>query len=200
MKGLLLKDYYMIRSAILILLLVFVVAGICLSYLVNSWIFIVISTVMLGMNVASTIIMDKTSGWIKSIAITSVSKTTLIDSKYVMYFLLSILGLVLGFVVGMIHNVMIGGDTKMIGLFICISISMALISGSVIIPSYFLLDETKSVIGTILAYPISASIIAGIIYLLGNTMPVYIFIFFIAFTLFIISRYVLDKRMSTKDI
>lgn len=200
MKGLLLKDYYMIRSAILILLLVFVVAGICLSYLVNSWIFIVISTVMLGMNVASTIIMDKTSGWIKSIAITSVSKTTLIDSKYVMYFLLSILGLVLGYVVGMIHNVMIGGDTKMIGLFICISISMALISGSVIIPSYFLLDETKSVIGTILAYPISASIIAGIIYLLGNTMPVYIFIFFIAFTLFIISRYVLDKRMSTKDI
>ena len=200
MKGLLMKDFYVIRSVIATLLLVFIVMGICLSYLVNPWLLTVLATVMLGMIVASTITMDKTSGWIKTIAITPVSRKSFISSKYVMYFLLSIVGLIMGIIFGTVSTFIIDGNTKMIGLFICISISMALISGSVILPFYFLFDENKSVIGTILAYPVSAGVVAGLIYLLGNTIPTYILTFLIALVLFLISWYLSGKILSKKDI
>ena len=90
----------------------------------------------------------------------------------------------------------------MVGLFICISISMALISGSVILPFYFLFDENKSVIGTILSYPISAGIVAGLIYLLGNTTSTYILTYFFNITLFISCILVLIREniISQKDI
>ena len=104
MKGLLMKDFYVIRSVIATLLLVFIVMGICLSYLVNPWVLTVLATVMLGMIVASTITMDKTSGWIKTIAITPVSRKSFISSKYVMYFLLSIVGLIMGIIFGTVST------------------------------------------------------------------------------------------------
>lgn len=200
MKGLLMKDFYVIRSVIATLLLVFIGMGICLSYLVNPWVLTVLATVMLGMIVASTITMDKTSGWIKTIAITPVSRKSFISSKYVMYFLLSIVGLIMGIIFGTVSTLIIDGNTKMVGLFICISISMALISGSVILPFYFLLDENKSVIGTILAYPVSAGVVAGLIYLLGNTIPTYILTFLIALGLFLMSWYLSGKILSQRDI
>lgn len=200
MKALLLKDFYTIRSVITPLLLVFIVMGICLSYLVNPWVLTVLATVMLGMNVASTITMDKTSGWLKTISVTPVSRKSFIKSKYVMYFLLSIVGLIMGIIFGTVSTLIIGGDTKMVGLFICISISMALISGSVILPFYFLFDESKSVIGTILAYPVSAVIVAGLVYLLGNTTSTYILTFLIALSLFLGSWYLSGKILSQKDI
>lgn len=200
MKALLLKDFYTIRSVITPLLLVFIVMGICLSYLVNPWVLTVLATVMLGMNVASTITMDKTSGWLKTISVTPVSRKSFIKSKYVMYFLLSIVGLIMGIIFGTVSTLIIGGDTKMVGLFICISISMALISGSVILPFYFLFDESKSVIGTIIAYPVSAVIVAGLVYLLGNTTSTYILTFLIALSLFLGSWYLSGKILSQKDI
>ncbi len=200
MKGLLLKDFYMIRSALATLLLVFIVMGICLSYLVSPWVLTVLATVMLGMNVASTITMDKTSGWLKTIVITPISRKSFINSKYVMYFLLSIVGLMIGIIFGTVSTLMIDGNTKMVGLFICISLTMALISGSVILPFYFLFDESKSVIGTILAYPISAAIAAGWIYFLGNTTSTYILAFFTALCLFLVSWYLSWKILSQKDI
>lgn len=200
MKGLLMKDFYIIRSVIATLLLVFIVMGICLSYLVNPWVLTVLATVMLGMNVASTITMDKTSGSLKPIAITPVSRKSFINSKYVMYFLLSIVGLIMGIIFGTVSTLIIDGNTKMVGLFICISISMALISGSVILPFYFLFDENKSVIGTILSYPISAGIVAGLIYLLGNTTSTYILTFLISLCLFLVSWYLSWKILSQKDI
>ena len=175
MKGLLMKDFYVIRSVIATLLLVFIVMGICLSYLVNPWVLTVLATVMLGMIVASTITMDKTSGWIKTIAITPVSRKSFISSKYVMYFLLSIVGLIMGIIFGTVSTFIIDGNTKMIGLFIC-------------------------VIGTILAYPVSAGVVAGLIYLLGNTIPTYILTFLIALVLFLISWYLSGKILSKKDI
>ena len=52
MKGLLLKDYYIIKSSLLILAVVFVVIGASLSYLSTPWVLTVLATVLLGMIVA----------------------------------------------------------------------------------------------------------------------------------------------------
>ena len=67
MKGLLLKDYYIIKSSLLILAVVFVVIGASLSYLSTPWVLTVLATVLLGMIVTTTITLDKTSGWIKTV-------------------------------------------------------------------------------------------------------------------------------------
>lgn len=62
MKGLLLKDYYIIKSSLLILAVVFVIIGASLSYLSTPWVLTVLATVLLGMIVTTTITLDKTSG------------------------------------------------------------------------------------------------------------------------------------------
>ena len=59
MKGLLLKDYYIIKSSLLILAVVFVVIGASLSYLSTPWVLTVLATVLLGMIVTTTITLDK---------------------------------------------------------------------------------------------------------------------------------------------
>ena len=65
MKGLLLKDYYLIGSVLWILLAAMAVIGIAMAVLTSAWALVVIATVMLGMVSVSTINMDKASGWYK---------------------------------------------------------------------------------------------------------------------------------------
>lgn len=62
MKGLLLKDYYIIKSSLFILVVVFAIIGASLSYLSTPWVLTVLATVLLGMIVTTTITLDKTSG------------------------------------------------------------------------------------------------------------------------------------------
>ena len=52
MKGLLVKDYYIIKSSLLILAVVFIIIGTSLSYLSTPWVLTVLATVLLGMIVA----------------------------------------------------------------------------------------------------------------------------------------------------
>lgn len=200
MKGLLLKDFYITRSILAILAVVFIVIGASLSYLVNPWVLTVLATVMLGMNVTATINMDKSSGWLKTVITTPVNRKTFINSKYLMYLLLSVIGLVFGVSFGLIACLILGQSTEMIGLFICISLTMALLSGSVILPCYFIFDESKSVLGTILSYPISAGIFVSLILSLGKTTTTFIIIVFIAVCLFAISWYLSAKILAQKDI
>ena len=74
MKGLLLKDYYIIKSSLLILAVVFVIIGASLSYLSTPWVLTVLATVLLGMIVTTTITLDKSSGWIKTVLTTQISR------------------------------------------------------------------------------------------------------------------------------
>lgn len=200
MKGLLLKDFYIIRSILAILAVVFIVIGASLSYLADPWVLTVLATVMLGMNVTSTINVDKSSGCLKTIITTPVSRKSYISSKYIMYLLLSIVGLVFGVVFGAIANLMIGGGTEMMGLFVSVSLTMALLSGSVILPFYIMLDESKSVIGTILAYPVSAGIFIALILLLGHTISTLVITVFVALCLFAMSWYLSTRILAQKDI
>ena len=85
MKGLLLKDYYLIRSVLYIILAVFAVTGIGMSFLASAWVLTVMATVMLGMISVTTIQMDKHSGWRKISAVLPVSRKAVLDSKYILY-------------------------------------------------------------------------------------------------------------------
>ena len=63
MKGLLLKDFYIIRSGLLILLLTFVFVGAGMSFLISPLVLIVIFTVTLSFQSAVTVQTDKSSQW-----------------------------------------------------------------------------------------------------------------------------------------
>ena len=159
MKGLLLKDYYLIRSTLLFNLIVFIVIAAGMSFLVSTWVLTVLSTIMLGTLSVTTINLDKNSGWRKVSCVLPVSRKTIVDSKYALYLLLSGAGLVLGFVLGgaaaLLKN---EPDSASMLIFAGISVAMALLSGSISIPCNLLLSEEKSIIILILAILLSAAV------------------------------------------
>ena len=197
MKGLLLKDYYIIKSSLLILAVVFVIIGASLSYLSTPWVLTVLATVLLGMIVATTITMDKTSGWIKT---TKISRGAYADSKYISYLGLSLIGLVFGIIFGYIASTVVGKNNDGAMVFVCVSVAMALLAGGIILPFYFLADETKSILGSIIAYPVSAGVFIGLFFLLGNHLSTYVIILVVSLAAFIVSWVLTKKVLLVKDL
>lgn len=66
MKGLLLKDFYTIKSSIISLLITFMVIGFGISFFVVPQVLIIIATTVLGMSVTTIFNFDKKSGWVKT--------------------------------------------------------------------------------------------------------------------------------------
>src|SRR5699024_3793509 len=167
MRGLLLKDFYIIRSLVILLLVVYLVIGISLSYLATPWVLVVLATAMLGMIISSTITVDKSCGWIRTVAITPAGRQTYINGKYLLYLLLSAAGLVFGVAFGAAATLFAGSTVEEAYLYLWISAVLALIAGSILLPCHFLLDELKSMIGTIAAYPAAAGFLVVFVLLLG---------------------------------
>ena len=162
MKGLLLKDYYLIRSVLWIVLAVFVAVGAAMAFLTTPWALTVVATVILGMISVTTIQMDKASGWRKVAAVLPLPRAAVVDSKYLLYLLLSGAGFLLGILVGCAAALGKNAfDGETMGIFSCISLALALLSGSVTIPLNFLWTEEKSMLSLILADPLSAALFAG---------------------------------------
>lgn len=201
MKGLLLKDYYLIRSVLYIILVVFAVIGIGMSFLTSTWVLTVIATVMLGMISVTTINMDKTSGWRKVSGVLPVSKKAIMDSKYILYLLLSgigfLWGVTLSIMVSLFKNQL---DFNTMLLFISISIALALFSGSITIPCSFLFSEEKSMLSLIIAYPLSATIFVGAALLFDNKMVACSMVSLLGIVLYIVSWNIARKYIAYKEI
>lgn len=201
MKGLLLKDYYLIRSVLYIILVVFAVVGIWMSFLTSTWVLTVIATVMLGMISVTTINMDKNSGWKKISAVMPVSKKAILDCKYILYLLLSGAGLLLGIILGVMASIFKGQlDLQSMLLFVSISVAMALFSGSMTIPFTFLFSEEKSMLGLIIAYPLSAVVFVGAALLIDNKLIACGLVTVIGALLYIISWLISRKCIVNRDI
>lgn len=85
-------------------------------------------------------------------------RAAVVDSKYLLYLLLSGAGFLLGVLVGCAAALGKNAfDGETMGIFSCISLALALLSGSVTIPLNFLWTEEKSMLSLILAYPLSAA-------------------------------------------
>ena len=66
MKGLLLKDYFAIKSSMIILLIGFVVFGFGVSFYAPPYVLMLIASIILGQFVTTTIYSDRKCGWLKS--------------------------------------------------------------------------------------------------------------------------------------
>lgn len=201
MKGLLLKDYYLIRSVLYIILVVFAVVGIGMSFLTSTWVLTVLATVMLGMISVTTINMDKTSGWRKVSVVLPMSRKAVLDSKYVLYLLLSGTGLLLGIILSVTVSICKGSfDYHSMLLFVSISIAMALFSGSMTIPFSFLFSEEKSMLGLIIAYPLSAMVFMGAALLIDSKLTACGLVAALGILLYTVSWGISRKYIADRDI
>ncbi len=160
-----------------------------LSYLSTPWVLTVLATVLLGMIVTTTITLDKSSGWIKTVLTTQISIGTYTDSKYISYLGLSLIGLIFGIIFGYIASTVIGKSNDGV----C-SVSPWHCLQAIILPFYFLTDETKSILGSIIAYPVSAGVFIGLFLLLGNHLSTYIVIILVVSLAAFIVSWVLTKK------
>ena len=201
MKGLLRKDYYLIQSVLYIMLLVLAIIGISMSYLTSPWVLTVISTIVLGMITTTTINIDRASGWRKVSAVMPVSKQTLIDSKYLLYLLLTGTGLLLGVLLGAGASLLkTRPDDEGVLIYICISIALAMISGSLTIPCGFLLGEDKNTLVMILVYPLAAAIFIAAVLLFPNREIACAAVAAAGILLFILSWIIARRWIPSRDL
>ncbi|MEE0434347.1 MAG: ABC-2 transporter permease [Peptococcaceae bacterium] len=203
MKGLLLKDFYLVRAALVIILVTYAVIGVGMSIIVDPWVTVVIGAVMFGIMSASTITMDKQYGWRKLAATLPVSKETSVDGKYLLYLMFSVLGFVVGVGISLVicavkPELMPSGET--IRLYLSVAAAMAFFSGGVMIPGNFLLSAEKAMITLIIAYPLITGIFVAVSRLTEDVMLTCNITMAIGVAVFAISWLVGRKVIAARDI
>lgn len=171
MKGLLYKDLCMIRSALALMLATVAVVGGGMAAIVSSWVVLLVATIVPGTNAITTVSLDKAYGWQKMAWVLPLPHRRVIDSKYALYLLLSLGGFALGFLLGLGISALQGPlDLADMLLFMGLSLSMALLTGSVTLPCSLLFSEEKNTVSLIVAYPLAAAVFVLISLLLKDRM------------------------------
>lgn len=203
MKGLLLKDFYLVRAALVLILVTYAVIGVGMSIVVDPCITVIIGAVMFGIMSASTINMDKQFGWRKLAATLPVKKETTVDSKYLLYLIFSVLGFAVGVAISLIicavKPELMPAD-EMVRLYLSIAAAMALFSGGVQIPGNFLLSDEKAMITLIVAYPLLTGIFVAVARLTEDTILTCNIVLVLAVVVFAASWIVSRKIIAARDI
>lgn len=203
MKGLLLKDFYLVRATLAIILVTYAVIGIGMSIMSDPWITVVIGAVMFGIMSASTINMDKQYGWNKFEVTLPVSKARIVDSKYLLYLLFSVLGFVVGVALSLIICAVkpdLMPTDEMIRLYLSIAAAMALFAGGVQIPGNFLLSAEKAMITLIVAYPLLTGIFVAVARLTEDMILTCNIVLALAVVVFAASWLISRKLIAARDI
>ena len=203
MKGLLLKDFYLVRATLAIILVTYAVIGIGMSIMSDPWITVVIGAVMFGIMSASTINMDKQYGWNKFEVTLPVSKARIVDSKYLLYLLFSVLGFVVGVALSLIICAVkpdLMPADEMVRLYLSIAAAMALFAGGVQIPGNFLLSAEKAMITLIVAYPLLTGIFVAVARLTEDMILTCNIVLALAVVVFAASWLISRKLIAARDI
>ena len=144
MKGLLLKDYYLIRDGMVILLLTFVAVGAGLAFLTSPWVLIVVAGATMSFQGAMTVQSDRSTQWDRFSAVLPLPRSTVVSEKYVLYLLLCALGMALGLAVGAIAAALgRAPDPEELYLYASTAVIVCLMTGSVNLPCTFVLTAGK---------------------------------------------------------
>jgi ABC-2 type transport system permease protein len=171
MKGLILKDFYVIRDALLIPIMMMIVLGIALSVVRSPWLLILIAGTSFGMMAITTIQSDKTAQWDKFSATLPVSRAQSVSSKYCMYVILSLFGILIGTVICIVASMFKSGfDSSAFVINLYFALILAFLPPSVNIPCSYVLEGEKSIAGLILSYVVTGGAFAGLQKLLAQFM------------------------------
>lgn len=200
MKGLLLKDFYTIKSSIISLLITFMVIGFGISFFVVPQVLIIIATTVLGMSVITIFNFDKKSGWLKTSITFPTKKSSIISCKYLIYSFVSIIGIFFGIGSSTAISLIIKDTSfSFLPTFVYLSVIMTFFSGSILLPCFYLLDEEKSMIGAMVSYPLGVGFVFVMTKLIGNNILSMTISTVLSLILFIVSWYFLSKYVEKND-
>lgn len=164
MKSLLIKEFYNIKDTMKTNILIMLVLSI-FSVLKNGSAAIMPITVI-GMStlIVPSMRAEKEKDWNKFELTMPINRREIVASKYILYLLLCLMGLILGAIVnvcGMVFSQLSSFDN--IDIYLYISMIIALVSGSVLIPLVYKLGVDKSETLSLVCYSIPIAILVGLL-------------------------------------
>lgn len=206
MKGLLLKDFYIIKDALIIQLIMLSVIGGAMSFVIDTSVLIVMSTVVFSLMSSTVIISDKTSKWGMFATTIPLSNTQVIRSKYILGILLIAVGLILGLILVVSTKAILGGfEIESVLENTLIGVAISLSSSSVSIPLSILFDDKKQVIAIIFSVVIPVIMFVFAIFvaskfsdLQGNITLLLYTIFSIGLIMFITSWAIAPRLLNNR--
>ncbi|MGL4735959.1 MAG: ABC-2 transporter permease [Cellulosilyticaceae bacterium] len=173
MKGLLVKDFYLVKDNLFILTVVFIVMSAGMSFLISPWVITVMATLMLSMLATHTIMGDKTSKWNKFVATLPVTTGQVIGSKYLLYGALCMFGVISGGIMSSTVTALKQEfDLRALLMYVCVGIVVALLSGSINIPCALLFNEEKFVLGITFSYIGATGLFIAYILVVGQLVAI----------------------------
>lgn len=203
MKGLLLKDFYEIKTTLILLIVTIIGVGAGISYITNPTVVIIISALIMSNAVVGTIQTDKQSQWNKFTVTLPVSQSKIIASKYTLLIIFTVIGVTTGCIISLIFsmkNQFI--DTNLIISYINLGFILSFISGSISIPLSFILSEDKGVVITLLAAFVTTVIIVLLAILFGkeNMLIMTSITNIVSIILLVLSLKICSKILKSRDI
>ena len=173
MKGILLKDLYIAQSGIVVTLTSLFVLAFGLSFLLDASSILMLAPAISTVAVYMSITNDASSKWNKNVITMPVSRDQIIGMKYILYILLSGIGIIVVLVsLGILS--LLGVTITLYSLLFnsAIGISAALLAGGISLPCVYFFDPEKSQIVYMIAFIASTGIITALVLLINLFIPV----------------------------
>lgn len=174
MKGILLKDLYIAKSGIIVTLTALFVLAFGLSFLLDASSILMLAPAISTVAVYMSITNDASSKWNKNVITMPVSRDQIIGAKYILYLLLSAIGIIVVLASLGILSALLGMTITLYSLLFnaAIGISAALFAGGISLPCVYFFDAEKSQIVYMIAFVASTGIITALVLLINLFIPV----------------------------
>ena len=173
MKGILLKDLYVAKSGIVVTLTSLFVLAFGFSFLLDASSILMLAPAISTLAVYMSITNDAGSKWNKNVITMPVSRDQIIGMKYILYILLSGIGIIVVLVsLGILS--LLGVTITLYSLLFnsAIGISVALLAGGISLPCVYSFDPEKSQIVYMISFVASTGIITALVLLINLFVPV----------------------------
>lgn len=173
MKGVLLKDFYIAKSNILVTIVSLIVLGFGLSFLLETSALLILAPVASTTAAFISITSDAGSKWNKNVIAMPVSRNQIISEKFIFYILLAAAGLMTA-LIPCIVLMLAGADITVhsLCLYAAIGMSATLLAGGISLPCAYLFDPEKSQVVFMMSFMASTGIIVGLVLLTNLFIPV----------------------------
>ena len=173
MKGVLLKDFYIAKSNILVTIVSLIVLGFGLSFLLETSALLILAPVASTTAVFISITSDAGSKLNKNVIAMPVSRNQIISEKFIFYILLAVVGLITA-LIPCIVLMLAGADITVhsLCLYAAIGMSATLLAGGISLPCAYLFDPEKSQVVFMMSFMASTGIIVGLVLLTNLFIPV----------------------------
>ena len=194
MKGILLKDFYIAKSGIIVTLTALFVLAFGLSFLLDASSILMLAPAIATVAVYMSITNDASSKWNKNVITMPVSRDQIIGAKYILYLLLSAIGIIV-----VLASL---GIMSLLGM--TITLYSLLFNAA---PCVYFFDAEKSQIVYMIAFVASTGIITVLVLLINIFIPVknnillaFYIVLAISFVWFAVSYKIAAYAYQKKDI